>query len=140
VVSADDVERLREGYENFNRGDFEAIFALLDDEFFVQDRDDLPDPQVYRGIKGAERAFAWVGEDFDEYSIEPEEMVDGGDWVVVVARQRERGKLSGAEVGGRGGGICHLWRLRDGLATELRPFSTREETLTAARDLGWPSS
>ena len=136
-MSQDDVERLRKGYEDFNRGDFAAIFALLADDFSVQDRAEVPDPQTYMGIAGARRAFEWVSNDFDDYSIEPFELVDGGDWVVVAALQRGRGKLSGAEVEGK---IFHLWRLRDGLATELRGFSTREEALAAAEDPGWPSS
>jgi ketosteroid isomerase-like protein len=136
-VSQDDVERLRKGYADFNSGDFAAVFELLDNEFVVRDRDEVPDPQVYQGIEGARRVFAVVGDGFEEYSIEPVEFADGDGWVVVAAVQRGRGELSGAVVEGN---IFHLWRLREGLATELRAFSTKKDALAAARDPGWPSS
>lgn len=136
-MAQDDVDRLREGYAAFNRGDFDAVLATVAPDFVVQDRDDVPDPQTYSGTDGALRAFAATSGDFDEYSIEPVEMIDGEEWIVVVARQRGRGKLSGAMVEGQ---IVHLWRLRDGLATGLNAFSTREEALAAACDPGWPPS
>jgi ketosteroid isomerase-like protein len=103
----------------------------------VQDRDEMPDPRTYRGLGGALEAFAAASADFDGYSVEPVEMIDGEDWVVVVLLQRGRGKLSGAEVEGE---VVHLWRLRDGVAVGLRAFSTREEALAAGREPGWPSS
>lgn len=136
-MARDDVERIRQGYVDFNRGAWEDVFVMMAPDFVVRDRDEIPDPQTYHGLEGARRAFAGAGGDFDEYSIEPVELIDGNDWVVAVLRQRGRGKLSGAEVEGE---IVHLWRLRDGAAVELRAFSTKEEALAAANDPGWPSS
>jgi ketosteroid isomerase-like protein len=136
-VSQEDVERLRDGYAAFNRGDFEAALASMGDEMVIHDRDEVPDPRTYSGTAGALEAFAALGTDFHDYSIEPVEIVDGEDWIVVVARQRGRGKRSGALVEGE---IVHLWRLRDGVAIALHGFSTKEDALAAARDPGWPSS
>jgi len=138
TVSEENLERLRKGYADFNRGDYEAIFELLHEGFFVRDREELPDPGVYEGPDGALSAFASAGSDFEDYSIDPVEMIDGEAWVVVVAQQRGRGRVSGAPVEGE---ICHLWRLApDGRATALEAFSTRGAALTAAGGPGWPSS
>ena len=90
----------------------------------------MPDPQTYRGLDGAVAAFVSVRSDFDDYWIEPVEMVDGGDWVMVVAVQSGRGKASGVPVEGE---VFHLWRLEDGRAVGLDAYSTREEALAAAR-------
>jgi uncharacterized protein len=126
-----DVEQLRRGYEAFNRGDFESALVNVAEDFVAADRKEVPDPRTYRGLDEARRAFLGVGGDFDEYSFEPIEFIDGGDWIVAVLVQRGRGRLSGAEVEGE---ISHLWRLRDGKVTELRAFSTREEALAAAKE------
>ncbi|MDX6699425.1 MAG: uncharacterized protein QOE65_2822 [Solirubrobacteraceae bacterium] len=136
-MAQEDLERLREGYAAFNRGDFEAVLGLLAPGFVVRDREEVPDPRVYEGLDGALDAFVRVSSELDDYSIEPVEMIDGGDWVVVVAHQSGRGKLSGVPVEGE---ICHLWRLEDGRAVDLKGYSTRDEAIAAARGPGWPSS
>jgi len=125
----EDLQRLRDGYAAFNRGDFEALLRFVAPGFVLQDRDEVPDPQTYRGLEEAVEAFVATSGDFEDYLIEPVEMIDGGDWVVVVARQSGVGKVSGARVEGE---IAHLWRLKDGKAVGLHAFSTREEALAAA--------
>jgi ketosteroid isomerase-like protein len=48
-------------------------------------------------------------EDFEDFEMEPEEIVDAGvDRVVVVTRQRARGKGSGAPVDMRAGIVCRF--------------------------------
>jgi ketosteroid isomerase-like protein len=136
-MAQDDLDRLRDGYAAFNRGDFDAVVGLVAPGFVLQDRDEVPDPRTYRGLDAALEAFVATSDGFDDYLVEPVEMIDGGDWVVVVARQSGVGKVSGARVEGE---VSHLWRLEDGKAVGLHGFSTRDEALAAARDPGWPSS
>ena len=136
-MAHDDLDRLREGYAAFNRGDLEGVLDSVAPGFVLTDRDEVPDAGTYRGLDEALQAFAGVRAEFDEYEIEPVEMVDGGDWVVVTARQVGVGKASGVRVEGE---VFHLWRLRDGKAVGLHAFSTRDEAFAAAEDPGWPSS
>ena len=124
-----DLDRLRHGYAAFNRGDYDALLETLNPDFVLTDREEVPDPQTYRGLEAAVEAFVAVSSDFDEYFIEPVEMIDGGDWIVVVARQSGRGKSSGVPVEGE---VAHLWRVQDGKAVGLHAFSTRDEALAAA--------
>ena len=128
-MTTDDLERLRAGYAAFNRGDYEAVVRLLRPEFVLRDREEVPDPQTYEGLDEAVTAFVSVRSDFDDYWIEPVEMVEGDGWVVVTARQSGRGKVSGVPVTGD---VFHLWRIADGRATGLAAFSTRDEALAAA--------
>jgi uncharacterized protein len=128
-MSAADVEQLRRAYEAFNRGDLTVALEAVDPGVEIRDRPEAPDPQSYSGTEGALRAFAHAGEDFDDYSIEPEEFIDGGDVIVVAVRQRGRGKLSGADVEDR---LFHVWTVRDGKAIAMSGFTTREEALAAA--------
>jgi ketosteroid isomerase-like protein len=100
----------------------------------VHDRPEVPDPRDYEGREGARDAFAAVLEMFGEYEIEPVEFVDGGEHILVVLRQRGRGRASGVEVESE---IVHVWTVQDGKASDLRAFSSQAD----ARDhLGWPSS
>jgi uncharacterized protein len=133
-VSAENVQRLREGYEAFNRGDFEAVLELMHPDVEVHDRPEVPDPRDYEGLDGARAAFASVLEMFEQYEIEPVEFIDGDEYVVVVLRQRGRGLASGVDVEGE---IVHVWTVRDGQAVDLRAFSSRADALD---HLGWPSS
>jgi uncharacterized protein len=128
-MAQDDVDRLRAGYEAFNSGDWAQFLETLHPDFVISDRDELPDPQTHVGREGAKDAMVRASEGFDGYRIEPEEYIDLGDTIVVVATQRGRGEASGAEVEGT---IVHLWRVRDGLATSMRAFSSREQALEAA--------
>jgi ketosteroid isomerase-like protein len=67
---------------------------------------------------------------FDQYRNLPEEIVAvSEEKVVVVVRSEARGRLSGAEVGGR---VAHLWTLRDGKVVRLQLFRSREAAIDAA--------
>jgi ketosteroid isomerase-like protein len=128
-MSQDNIKRIRDGYEAFNRGDLEGVVAQFPRDFEAQDRAEVPDPQSYEGIPGVRKALGQLMEDFDDYRMEPQEFVDGGDRVVVVVRQTGRGKASGAVVEGT---IVHLWELRGDAVSGLRAFSERAEALEAA--------
>jgi uncharacterized protein len=133
-VASENVERLRQGYENFNRGEFDAVLENFHPDVEVHDRQEVPDPRDYEGLEGARQAFASVLEMFDEYEIVPVEFIERGERVLVVAHQRGRGQASGATVESE---IVHVWTVRDGRSVDLRAFSTKQDALD---HLGWPSS
>jgi uncharacterized protein len=133
-MESPNIRQLRQGYEAFNRGDFDAVLRNFSADFEAFDREEIPDPQRYEGLEGARQAFASVIEMFDEYEVEPVEFIEGDGHILVVAHQRGRGAASGAVVEGE---IVHVWTVRDGKTVGLRAFSSKEEAL---RHLGWPSS
>ena len=126
-----EVALIRQGYEDFNKGDLAAWAENLQPDFVVSDREELPDPQTYQGAEGATQAAAEAGEEFDDYRIEPDEILDLGDHILVVATQSGTGKVSGVPVEGP---IVHLWRMRDGIAASMQAFSTKEQALAALKE------
>jgi uncharacterized protein len=89
-----------------------------------------PDGQVYRGRSGVARFFRrWLGA-WDSYDFEVEELLDRGDHVVVMLRERGTAKGTGAEVDHR---FAQIWTLRDGRVVRWRAFSKREEALAVLR-------
>jgi ketosteroid isomerase-like protein len=130
-MAQEDVDRLREGYDNFNKGDLAGFTAYVHDDFVISDRDDLVDPQTYSGMEGAVEAAQGAGEEFDDYRIDPDEFIDLGDAIIVVATQSGTGSASGARVEGP---IVHLWRMRDGKATSMKAYSSKEQALAALEE------
>lgn len=124
------IERLRRGYESFNRGDLDAVLANLDPDIAIEERAEAPDPGQARGREEAMAAFRALRDDFDDYRFEPREFHLEGDHVVVVARQSATGRLSGVPVEGE---IVHAWKVAGDRVTGLRAFSTLEEALDAIR-------
>jgi ketosteroid isomerase-like protein len=130
MASQSDLENLRAAYEAFNRRDLDALMALADPDVEVlQDASVAPDADVFRGREGAARFFATILENFEQLEFEPEEIIDAGDQVVVVAAARGRGKASGAEVAAR---FTHLWTLREGKAVRAVFYADHEKALADA--------
>jgi ketosteroid isomerase-like protein len=116
----ENVDRLRQAYEAFSRGDFdEALtFAHPDIEFHPPGN-----AALYRGI---ERFRAWMEPDaFDRQVIEPLEFIDSGNKVLIKQHVKSRGSGSGIELEG------HSWSVwtvnEDGLATRVEGFLERDE-------------
>jgi ketosteroid isomerase-like protein len=127
-MASERVEALRSGYEAFNRGEVEGLLGTAAPDFVARDRAELPDPRTHRGLEGAAEALRRAREGFDEYRIDPQEFIERGDHVVVVARQTGRGSMSGAEVTGA---IVHLWGYRGDRIVSLQAYSDREQALAA---------
>jgi ketosteroid isomerase-like protein len=126
-MSADDVERLREGYEAFNAGDWDRVMERFAPGFRADERPEVLDSE--RGVPAPD-VMSKAGALFDDYRLDALEFEDGGDWILVTVRQSGRGKLSGVPVEED---LFHLWDVRDGQAVKLRAFTTRDEALQAAR-------
>jgi ketosteroid isomerase-like protein len=99
---------------------------LLDPAFEVHDHDS-PDQDVFRGHAGFLR---WI-DDWDamEWTLEPEEFVDAGERVVVLARLSARGRASGVSLVRRDGMV---WTLRNGKVVRLDYFNNPGDALEAA--------
>ena len=88
-----------------------------------------PDGGIQRGREAVgDRARTWAGT-FSEYSFELEEVVDAGEQVVVVYRDRGRGQTSGVEVKHRWGLLVSV---DGGRITRTVFYPSPEDALEAA--------
>jgi len=129
-MSEENVEVVRAVYEAFNRRDFDRIADYAHTDFEIQPLPALialTGDQI-KGYEGAKRFWSSFFEGFDELQVEPREIVDAGDTVVVAVRWRGRGR-DGIEVEQF---HADLWLLRDGRIARVEGFATKEEALEAA--------
>jgi ketosteroid isomerase-like protein len=115
----------------YRAADPNRFFDLLDEEVELDfSAYPVPDSQVVRGKDAAiDWSRRWWGT-WDEYVLEATEVVDAGkDRVVVVQRERGRGKGSGVQLERR---WAVVYTLRMGKVVRFQTFTTREEAIEAA--------
>ena len=88
TMSAENVSVLRDAYGAFARQDIPGVMAAFDENIEWQAPDSLPFGGLYRGHDGVGGFFGQLPTYWQELSVEPEEFIDGGDTIVVVARVR----------------------------------------------------
>ena len=128
-MSDENIATIRAMLDAFNRGDFDASLAYLDEAVEWHDPPDVPGAGVHRGPEEVREFFVtWLAA-WETYTAEAEELIDAGDQVVVVHHEWGRGKESGIEIDNRS---ANLFDLRDGKIVKRRPFPDRDSALKAA--------
>ena len=84
---------------------------------------------VYHGHEGVRQFWREGLSGFGEIDLELEGLIDAGDQVLAVIREREVGRASGVPVE-----ATHLavWTLTDGKVTRMQVFDDRQQALEAA--------
>jgi ketosteroid isomerase-like protein len=126
-MSGENVNRLRQAYEAFNRGDFDIAIEIVHPEFeFVR-------AGGQSRVRGAEAFRAWMEPDaLEDARVEPLEFRTNGSKILVRARTRARGAASGMELDNE---TWAVWTMDgNGFATRLEGFLAhqRDEALEAA--------
>jgi ketosteroid isomerase-like protein len=125
------VQRVREGVNAFNRGDVGGVFAVLADDVEIFSSPALVNAGTFHGHEGYAQ---WVGQwldAWDEFTIEVERIEPVGDrHVVVDVRQTGRGRGSGIHVEMR---IGYMFDLGDEATKALHLYPSWDEALAAAR-------
>jgi ketosteroid isomerase-like protein len=85
----------------------------------------FPDGEIYRGREGVSRFIDGLIEPWDDYKLEFEKLVDGGEFVV--AFTRESGERAGSEFGLES--LLALW-IEDRKLIRLRGYLDRAAGLT----------
>lgn len=114
------VDRVRRGYEAWNRtGNADSILGDLDPAVEISIPGDALDYAgvVFRGHQGARDALGVLTAAWSETRFEPLELLDGGDRVLAICRQRSRGLHTDLEVEQI---VAHLWSIgKDGKLIRL---------------------
>jgi ketosteroid isomerase-like protein len=129
-VSKENVEIVHRGYEHVTT-DLDMPPNLFDADVEVDSRDvGAGNFGVIRGLNAAHAALLEYWEMFDDFRVEPEEVIHADEEQVVTAvRDGGRIKGSGAEVWNR---FFHVWTLRDGKIVRLSIHTDRDRALGAA--------
>jgi ketosteroid isomerase-like protein len=118
------IATLRRHYEARARGDWDTVLALYSSDTVWDDRRLRPEGAIHRGRDAMVAEMrAWFGT-WHDYGWTVEEMVEVGDQVLVVGRERGVGKGSGVEIDHRVGLVVTL---RDGLIIETKVYGDPEE-------------
>jgi ketosteroid isomerase-like protein len=123
----------RLGMEAFNRRDVDAAVSYGHPDFeFEPPREfvDLGFERTYRGPAGFRKYISTWSEVFGpDLRVEPTELIDAGDRIVLLADLRARGQASGIPFTGT---IATVSFLNHGKATHVQAFFDHAEALQAA--------
>jgi ketosteroid isomerase-like protein len=131
-MSQENVETIREMFAIVNQRGVgaatDALGHLLAPDFALEEAAEMPDSDSFTGRDAFIANMAKLDESFEELRLEPLEIIDLGERILVVVSMRGRGRGSGVPVEMA---FVQLWSLRDGKAVSLRDFATKAEALEA---------
>jgi ketosteroid isomerase-like protein len=126
----------RQAFEAANRRDFNLLVLGLDPEIEYQANENAlggfvaPDLLgVHHGHDGYLHIWEVFTEALEDLKLEPEEVIDFGDRVLVSGRMTGHGTSSGIPVSGP---LFQIFTLRRGLVIRQEDFSDRDKALEAA--------
>jgi len=125
------VEIVRDSFEAFGRGEFNAAFAAYDAACEWRTADDEPDSRVYRGIGQLRGFVAHLSDPWTDRfgsAIRFEDFIDCGDWVVAPWSGRLHGRGSGIEIE-----VSETYAvlIRDGRIARVEEYRTVDQALAA---------
>jgi ketosteroid isomerase-like protein len=132
-VTETNVDVVRRSFQALSRGDFEAAFAEHACDTEWRTASDEPDAQTYKGIDGLRRLVAGLAEPWEDRfkrSVQLEDFIPRGPWVVVPWRARLHGRGSGVQIE-----VFETYavRVRAGKIVRVDEYRTTEQALEAVQ-------
>lgn len=129
-MSAEFVERVRQGYVEFAEGKpLSGDEASADFAWDMTNFSGWTEQPIYEGIAGMEAFLDDWTEPWEGWRLELESLHDGGDKIVAVMRQYGRSKLTGMPLDMA---FAQVWTFRDGLQARMDMYSDIAEAMAAA--------
>jgi ketosteroid isomerase-like protein len=125
-MSQENVELVRSIYDDWLRGDM--ALDKFDPEITMVESEAIPGVPSAYGIDAVRRYIESFPDYWSEIRVEPQEYIDAGHRVVVMARLIGRGKSSGAAVERT---WAYVWTLRAEKALRMDAYTDRAEALKA---------
>jgi ketosteroid isomerase-like protein len=128
AMSQENVEVVRRVLEAFRHGRIGEALSTFDPEIKWEGTENTPGRKPYHGLSGVRQFFdSWLSV-WADYDIELDRLIDAGEAVVSIGRERARGKASGAGVAR---GHFGVYRFRDGKIVAIRFFDSESDALAA---------
>jgi ketosteroid isomerase-like protein len=129
-MSRENVERVRQGFERFvATGRTDPDIASPGFVWDMSNFDGWPERQTYEGDDEVQGFLEDWTSAWDDWELELDALLDAGDKVVALVRQRGKSKSSGMPVEMS---FAMVWTLRDGRQTRMDMYSDRAEAFEAA--------
>src|SRR5690349_1949612 len=122
-MSQANLEIIRNLYEVFARGDGPASIANMDEGIVWNEAENFPyaDRNPYVGPAAvAEGIFLRIANEWDNFQVLPDEILDAGDSIVVLGRYKGTYKATSAPLNAQ---FVHVWRLRNGKITAFQQYT-----------------
>jgi ketosteroid isomerase-like protein len=131
-MSEENVETVRKLFEAVQEQDYKSAFvgSAVVSDFEILPAPEVPGTRRYQGLDGLLEFIGTWTEDFDDWSVDYERLIDtSGDCVVAMVHQRAVGKGSGVPVDQHSGLIFDF---EDRRVVRLRFYLEPSEALEAA--------
>ncbi len=129
-MSRENVAQVEAIYAAFGAGDVPGVLSRMSPDIVWNEAENFPyaDRNPYLGPEAVlTGVFARIGEDWDGFTVVPEDLLDAGDTVVVLGRYRGSYKATGRTLDAQ---LVHVWRLEDGKVVRFQQYT---DTLQTAR-------
>lgn len=118
---------VEEAYGAFGRGDIPGLLELLSEQIDWNVPEAVPHGGHFEGREGVGGFFQGLGERWEDFDVQIDEVIDGGD--TVVGEGRARGNLKGT--GEASYGFTHVFTVEDGQVVRFREYVDPDATLRA---------
>lgn len=109
--------RIRAAYAAYDLNDRASILDLFDPEIEIRQTPLLPWGGRFRGLEEAAEFYRRLAQHVDS-RVEPQQVFEAGDTVVVTGRVRGTARATGSEFDIP---VVHLWTFRDGRVVGFQP-------------------
>ncbi|MBN2060598.1 MAG: nuclear transport factor 2 family protein [Deltaproteobacteria bacterium] len=107
-------------YEMTDRGNMDAVMALMSPDILWTEMAGFPYGGTYRGKEAVmSGVFARLGSDWDDFSVTRDAFYDAGDTVVISGNYSGVYKKTGKGFNAR---FTHIWKLKDGKIIKMEQF------------------
>lgn len=122
-------DALKRAYDAFNNGDIDTVSEVFEDDIRWEgpNTQGVPMSGVHEGRDACLQALGQIGEDFENFHVSPDEMVEQGDTIVVLSHIEGTTK-SGNEVKLPG---VEIWRMSGGKAKRAQTLVDTAEVKKA---------
>ena len=123
---------IREHYAASDRGDLDGMLAPFAPDVRWTEAAGFPYAGTYIGPDAvAANVFRRIQEDWDDYTVAIDEVIDAGDVVVGIGTYSGTFRRTGRFFTAR---VAHVWRLTDGEVVAFEQFTDTELVARALRD------
>ena len=130
-MSQENVRIVRGMYDAFAQGDVPGVVEAMEPQIEWNEADNFPyaDGNPYVGPDAVvEGVFKRVGDEWEYWSVDIEELLDAGDTVVALGRYKAAHKGTGSSIDAQ---FVHVWRLRNGKAAKFQQYVDTAQVLRA---------